>query len=547
MTNHILIVDDDVLTLESFEKSLPARIRSLAVTQSDGLDFPDVQITGADTLDSALAALKEKAFDVLVVDLKMSGSSEYDFGGFDIISESLKLDPFRPIIAVTGYGSIEVVRRTFRQGVFDFIEKSVEAGEQLANSVLNALSHRREQLVRAGNPFTPASGVSPTILCGRSKEIAYLEQRIVRTLGRGVPEHFQISGDWGTGKTALLREFKKICQSRGYVAVVVPIEPPETAATSTTVVKGLIQGILRSLPYPVDRMKRLLAFFQSVGIKVWNIEFELKTKDEKDELSPMVFLHDALQSMWEDLKDKSPALILLLDDVENLSSHLQVLTILQQTLAMESMQKKPILVGTAFSTRFRGGDNPNASTAPFSRAFNFQFELAALGKEESAEVIKRLLQQTGVAFSEEVVARIHEFTQGHPFELQVICHHLFENQMSRRVGIEVWDSAMQSALRDLAKAGFHDTSLRLSQGELAVLILLSSGKDGVAESEGLRAGTADYESTNLPPGVLRDLQLKGLIKRNASGMCVVCDRFFAEYLSQKFGFLGLPEVIRTPE
>jgi FixJ family two-component response regulator len=77
----------------------------------------------------------------------------------ELISESISLDALRPVIAVTGYGTIELARRTLTQGVFDFIEKSETAIKDLIKAVQRAIDSHDEKMLRSGNPFTPMTGV----------------------------------------------------------------------------------------------------------------------------------------------------------------------------------------------------------------------------------------------------------------------------------------------------------------------------------------------------------------------------------------------------
>jgi FixJ family two-component response regulator len=68
----------------------------------------------------------------------------------ELISESISLDALRPVIAVTGYGTIELARRTLTQGVFDFIEKSETAIKDLIKAVQRAIDSHDEKMLRSG-------------------------------------------------------------------------------------------------------------------------------------------------------------------------------------------------------------------------------------------------------------------------------------------------------------------------------------------------------------------------------------------------------------
>ncbi|MCM8763610.1 MAG: ATP-binding protein [Candidatus Omnitrophica bacterium] len=61
------------------------------------------------------------------------------------------------------------------------------------------------------NPFTPQSGLEPKFFSGR--ESALGEFLILMEQARdNRAEHFLVLGEWGVGKTSLLKQFKKIAQ-----------------------------------------------------------------------------------------------------------------------------------------------------------------------------------------------------------------------------------------------------------------------------------------------------------------------------------------------
>ena len=118
MAINILLVDDNRDTLRTYTKAILRKIKpnenSINITEKGF-----VQIEDADTVTLAFKKLQTQSFDLLVVDLKIPSPSGEPYGGLEIITESLKYDPLRPIIVITGYGSVELARKTLTQGVFD--------------------------------------------------------------------------------------------------------------------------------------------------------------------------------------------------------------------------------------------------------------------------------------------------------------------------------------------------------------------------------------------------------------------------------------------
>jgi Cdc6-like AAA superfamily ATPase len=57
----------------------------------------------------------------------------------------------------------------------------------------------------ASNPFTPKSGWEPGVFIGREKEIEFFRKKLVEAK-KGRCDHFLVLGEWGIGKTSLLKE-----------------------------------------------------------------------------------------------------------------------------------------------------------------------------------------------------------------------------------------------------------------------------------------------------------------------------------------------------
>src|SRR5262249_2103232 len=148
----ILLVDDNLDTLKAFSKALVRGVRTSSVhPQLTGLIGPALRINSVSTVAEALEKLRSDEIDIVVVDLRLPGSHGDSMGGHEIITESIAMDPLRPIIVVTGYGTVKLARSTFAQGIFDFIEKSDSAGDELVAAVQKAIDAHAEKIIRCGN------------------------------------------------------------------------------------------------------------------------------------------------------------------------------------------------------------------------------------------------------------------------------------------------------------------------------------------------------------------------------------------------------------
>src|SRR5271165_3320367 len=118
----ILVVDDESEIREGLELLL----------KSEGY-----QVTSAETAQSGLAQLGERAFDLLLLDVSLP-----DRNGIDMLKDIHRQDPHLPIVLITAYGSIEMARAAFKSGAMDYITKPWSNDELLAQ-VAQAVEARR--------------------------------------------------------------------------------------------------------------------------------------------------------------------------------------------------------------------------------------------------------------------------------------------------------------------------------------------------------------------------------------------------------------------
>jgi two-component system, NtrC family, response regulator len=110
MPRTILIADDEELVTITLEDHL----------KNAGFDV----ITAADG-PAALEALKTKAPDALVTDVRMPGMD-----GLALLERAREIDPSMPVLVMTGYGAIDDAVRAMRAGAMDYLIKPV-SGEEI--------------------------------------------------------------------------------------------------------------------------------------------------------------------------------------------------------------------------------------------------------------------------------------------------------------------------------------------------------------------------------------------------------------------------------
>lgn len=120
-TENILVVDDEKSQREILEMILTGEGYNVTIAPSG---------------ESALKLARERDFDLVVTDYKMTGMD-----GIELLSELLIHDSSIPVIILTTHGSVELAKAALRLGAFDFVEKPFMR-EDLIEIVKRALSNK---------------------------------------------------------------------------------------------------------------------------------------------------------------------------------------------------------------------------------------------------------------------------------------------------------------------------------------------------------------------------------------------------------------------
>ena len=110
----ILLVDDEVVFTDNMSKLLANR---------------GYRVTAVNSGDAAIHALEEATFDVVVLDLKMPGMD-----GLTTLKEIKKLGLFAETLILTGHGSIDTALEAIKEGAYDYLTKPCEIGD-LVNKI----------------------------------------------------------------------------------------------------------------------------------------------------------------------------------------------------------------------------------------------------------------------------------------------------------------------------------------------------------------------------------------------------------------------------
>jgi two-component system response regulator HydG len=193
---HILIVDDNEELLIAYDIFLSPHFSSIR-TLSNPNSLPSV--------------LKEREFDVILLDMNFSAGIQTGNEGFYWMNRILETDGDTSIILLTAYGDIELAIRAIREGATDFVLKSWDK-EKILSSVLSAW-----QLKRSRKEIKHLKSKQKHLMERESLDFDFCPvsstkmHDLLKTVSKVAPTdaNILIQGENGTGKEVLAREIHK--------------------------------------------------------------------------------------------------------------------------------------------------------------------------------------------------------------------------------------------------------------------------------------------------------------------------------------------------
>jgi AAA+ ATPase superfamily predicted ATPase len=364
------------------------------------------------------------------------------------------------------------------------------------------------------NPFTPQSGLEPKVFSGRGFALREFSAVLEKT-ETGIFEHLLVLGDWGIGKTSLLRQFKKLAQVRGSWVSFCGINKVESKESILAQMSLIIEEVLINLPCPESRL--------------WALREKFSLRNKRN-FPAQTELARFLLEVWKELKTKVACI--LLDDIQNFLPRVELIDILRATLSREDISRETRFIFVLSSTP-EGWNAFLDKHDPVGRFFRKKIILEPFSEEEVGSFIAEALKDSNVEFNSEVRERIYSYTRGHPYELQLLSSHLFDAQTQGRVDDVSWEVALRSALRDLGREYFETLYNRASERERDLLFILAEKNKPLSLTELRSVMILERKAKSFPIANIKNfiyrLCAKGLIKKIGDSYTVL-DPLFREYV-----------------
>jgi len=193
-TKRILIADDQPDVLEALRLLLKAE------------DFTVESVTSP---AAVLAAIEERDFDALLMDLNYTRDTTSGGEGFDLLTQVQRLDASLPVVVMTAWGSIQGAVEAMRRGARDYVEKPwdnrrllstlrthIELGRVLRES--QKLQSENQLLRKQGQPDLLAESRAMQPVLTMMERIGPSDANVL------------ITGEHGTGKELVARHLHGI-------------------------------------------------------------------------------------------------------------------------------------------------------------------------------------------------------------------------------------------------------------------------------------------------------------------------------------------------
>ncbi|MFH1857934.1 MAG: ATP-binding protein [Candidatus Omnitrophota bacterium] len=363
----------------------------------------------------------------------------------------------------------------------------------------------------APNPFTPQSGWEPKVFGGREEMLRRFEETL-REAREVRPHHAVILGDWGIGKTSLLKQFKKLAQKEGYPASFCAIHKLSEKSHLEEGIALLMEEILLGFP-KVPEGKQ---FFPSGSKKLVH--------------QPQVALVQFLRDLWGSLQTELA--LVLLDDIQNFEVIPQVVDVLRGALSHDEILEKTRYL-FVLATTPTGWESFLDKHDPVGRFFRKREWLKSLTREEARCLIGGTLAGSGVTFEEEILEKLFAATEGHPYEIQLLSSHLYDAQIEGNVTTASWEGAFERTLRELGQDYFHALLRRASDRESEILKVLAEKKTPMSIADLRRMMIFEKRKRNFPVDNIKNflyrLEHKGLVRRKDDAYAIL-DPMVGEFI-----------------
>lgn len=365
------------------------------------------------------------------------------------------------------------------------------------------------------NPFAPGAGNQPPELAGRDQAIHNATVALARVKAGTHDRGHLLLGLRGVGKTVLINRIEDVAHAQGYLTV--KLEARANSRLADQLVPRLSSILMqlsrseRAREYARKSLGALRAFASAFKVTVGDADFGVEAAtgvaDSRDlELD----LPDLMLTVGAAARADAAGVALLIDEVQYLTrAELSALIVAMHHVSQKNL---PLLLFGAGLPQLAGYAGDAKSYA--ERLFRYP-GVGPLAPDAATAAIRKPVDDSGGAITDEALAHIIRRTEGYPFFLQMWGYHAWN--VAPRFPITADDVAASApeALRNLDQDFFNVRFNRLTQREKDYLRAMSTLGPGPSRSgEVARALEVDVTTaSSLRNGLIK----KGMVYQSEYG------------------------------
>ena len=178
---NVLIIDDE---------------RAIRRALKEILEFEDCTVEEAEDGKQGLALSQQKEFDLIFCDIKMPAMD-----GLEFLSSAMNLNIETPIIMISGHGTIDTAVQAIKDGAFDFIEKPLDLNRILVT--LRNAKDRNSLIAETKTLKKTVKKFKGSAIIGETPEINGIKEMIEKVAPSDA--RVMITGGNGSGKELVAR------------------------------------------------------------------------------------------------------------------------------------------------------------------------------------------------------------------------------------------------------------------------------------------------------------------------------------------------------
>jgi Cdc6-like AAA superfamily ATPase len=373
-----------------------------------------------------------------------------------------------------------------------------------------------------GNPFTTTVGNMPPRFAGRQNEKNSFSMSL-ESLAQGNPRNLAFVGDYGTGKTVLLKEFSNM--AKDVFCITFPCYQFENYAQFFNF---LIDTINRKLHE--SKGDNILNIFKN-NIKSFSIPVfggGIEFKDGDPAFDPMNRMIDTFESVY---KAVDQPIILFFDDFQYYLKTIGQSEILKQafTVLTQELEYDIMLTICGNLTTFEGVQELHE---PIARFFEPR-KIESLSRDEIDDAINTPLKSLGCGFTDEAIERTHELSQGRAYYVQLCAHYGLNEACTRQITPEDVSAGLRRVLSRLAIERFDNIYNGVSPDQQTVLQVIACSDRPLLHKEIInKSESHDVTESSAKMSISRLRESDILVK--AKNKYQIQEKLFEEYMRGKF-------------